>query len=72
MFPGFPFPGANSLTATVPDPLAVGTVVAYSCTDASRELNGIQNNMCDMNGMYTTPAPTCDLGKLISINIFDD
>ena len=69
MFPGFPFPGANSLTATVPATLSVGTVVAYSCSDINRELNGITSNMCDMNGMYITPAPTCDLGKLISIII---
>ena len=72
MFPGVPFPNADTLAATVTAPLAVGTVVAYSCTGANRELNGIQSNMCDMNGMYTMPAPTCDLGKLISIMIFDD
>ena len=63
MFPGSPFSNVDSPTATVPNPLAVGTVVAYTCPDANRERNGIASNMCDMNGMYTTPAPTCELGK---------
>ena len=63
MFPGLPFPNADTLTATVPAVLAVGTFVAYSCTDANRAVNGIQSNMCDMNGMYIMPAPTCDISK---------
>ena len=71
MFPGDPFPNADTLTATVPAVLPVGTVVAYSCNDANRAVRGITSNMCNMNGMYTTPAPTCDLSKLISITIFD-
>ena len=62
MFPGSPFPNADSLTATVPATLPVGTVVAYMCTDNNRVRNGIASNMCDMNGMYTLPAPTCALG----------
>jgi len=64
MFPGMPFPGANGLTATVPDLLAVGTAVAYMCPDPNREPNPIQSNMCNMNGMFATlVAPTCDLGE---------
>ena len=67
MFPGFPFPNADSLTATVPPTLPVGTAVTYSCTGANRELNGITSNMCDMNGMYTMPGPSCQLGNNIYI-----
>ena len=63
MFPGLPFPNADTLTATVPAVLAVGTVVAYFCTSANRAVNGIQSNMCDTNGMYNMPAPTCDISK---------
>jgi len=47
----------------IPDPLPVGTVVAYICLDPNRAVNGITSNMCDTNGMYIMPAPTCDLGK---------
>ena len=76
LFPGFPFPNADTLTATIPATLPVGTAVTYSCSGANLAISGIQSNMCDMNGMYTMPAPSCQLGKNIyillhALSVFD-
>ena len=72
MFPGLPFPNADTLTATVPATLPVGTAVTYSCTGANLAVNGIQSNMCDMNGMYIERAPSCQPDKLILIVLLSD
>jgi len=60
IFPGLPFPGANGLTATVPDPLAVGTEVMYTCMDMTMfaVMPPTTSNQCDGQGMYG-PVATC-------------
>ena len=55
--------GANNLDATVPAVLPIGTTVAYFCTAAGLQPNGITENTCDNQGNYMIPVPTCEPGR---------
>jgi len=53
--------------ANIPNPFPVGVEASYFCTNESLAVNGILYNMCDEQGIYLTPPPTCEVGKSLKI-----